>query len=761
MKRPLRLLLVEDSASDAALIVRLLEKALYAVHAERVEDAGGMREALARAVWDAVVADYSLPQFDAPAALDVLQQTGMDIPFIVVSGTIGEKNAVDMMGAGAHDYLMKDNLARLAPAVAREVAEAQKRGKARRVAQALEEAHQLNQQIIASAQEGVVVLDCNLKHLVWNPYMERLTGLPAADVLGQTVADIFPGYRQAGLHQAFTLTLTGENVPPLDIPFDIPQTGRAGWTSNTFAPLRNAAGEITGLITTVRDITEHRRTEETLRLSEEQYRTAGNSFDYGVWSADTNGQYRYASHSFLELLGTTLEELRVAGLSRWMLPEDAQAMQEHWAECRRAGTPWSGELRLRGADGKIHTTMSCAKPVRGQDGAILFWTGVNFDISQRKTAEEQAALFSRLLDDSLSEIHVFDAASFRFLHVNRGGLKNSGYSMDELAQMTPLDVDPTLTPEALAKQVAPLRSGEKEMLLFHTEQRRKDGSCYPVEIRLQYFAHAERPVFVAIIFDITERRRMEEQVRQSQKMDAVGRLAGGVAHDFNNVTQAILGFSDLLLEDMDATDARRPDVVEIRKAAQRAASLTSQLLAFSRKQVIMPAVLNLNSTVANTQKMLQRLIGEHIRIETRLDPASAQVMADPGQMDQVIMNLAVNARDAMPDGGVLTIGTDNVILDAQAASLIPEARPGEFVCLTVSDNGTGMSREALAHLFEPFFTTKAEGHGTGLGLSVIFGIIKQHNGWINVDSQEGRGTVFRLYLPACCPDDAGGDGGGE
>jgi len=630
MKRPLRLLQVEDSASDAALIVRLLEKADYSVHAARVEDADGLRQALADEAWDVIIADYSMPQFDAPAALAVLQQTSIDIPFIVVSGTIGEKIAVEMMSAGAHDYLMKDNLVRLAPAVTREVAEAEKRREARRVAMELAETHQLSQQIVDSAQVGIIVLDGELKHLVWNPYMEELTGLPAADVLGRAVLELFPGYRENGMLQALRLALAGEKVPPLDIHFYLPQTDHAGWVSNTFSALRNTAGQITGVINTVRNIT------------------------------------------------------------------------------------------------------------------------------QRKLAEEKAALFSRLIDDSLSEVYVFDAETFRFRQVNRGGQKNSGYSMAELAQMTPLDLKPSFTPDAFAKLVGPLRSGEQEMLVFNTAHRRKDGSSYPVEVHLQYFPHAEPPAFVAIILDVTEHRQMEEQVRQSQKMDAVGRLAGGVAHDFNNITQAILGFSDLLLESLDMADARRLDVVEIKKAALRAVNLTSQLLAFSRKQVIAPTVLDLNGTVASTLKMLQRLIGEDIRIETRLAHDLARVMADAGQMDQVILNLAVNARDAMPTGGVLKISTENVTLGAADAARLQDARPGDFVCLTVTDTGSGMSPEVMSHIFEPFFTTKGEGRGTGLGLSVIFGITQQHNGWVNVYSREGCGTTFKFYLPSC-PAAAGGE----
>ena len=247
--------------------------------------------------------------------------------------------------------------------------------------------------------------------------------------------------------------------------------------------------------------------------------------------------------------------------------------------------------------------------------------------------------------------------------------------------------------------------------------------------------------------DATERRSLEQQVIQAQKMEAVGRLAGGVAHDFNNILTAIGGHTDLLLADLAPDDPRRLDVDEIHRAADRAAALTQQLLAFSRRQVLQPKVLDLNALVQNVENLLRRLIGEDVILAAVLAPDAGRVRADPGQIEQVIVNLAVNARDAMPGGGRLTIETRNVELDADYAAEHPAVVPGPYVSIAVSDTGTGMTTEVQAHMFEPFFTTKEVGKGTGLGLATVYGIVKQSGGSIWVYSELGHGTTFKVYLP--------------
>jgi PAS domain S-box-containing protein len=346
-------------------------------------------------------------------------------------------------------------------------------------------------------------------------------------------------------------------------------------------------------------------------------------------------------------------------------------------------------------------------------------------------------------------------ASGRYLRVNDALCRMLGYAEQELLHLTFDDVTPPEERGAEAERDVAMLAGR--MTSYQQEKRylRQNGSVVWAHVSVSLLrGAADAATFLVQIQDITERRaaeagraQLEAQLRQAQKMEAVGQLAGGVAHDFNNLLAVIMGHSDLMLSVIDERDPLHQDAEAIRQASERAASLTHQLLAFSRRQLLQPQVVDLNALVEKMAGMLRRLIGEPIGLDTQLTPALGRVSADPGQIEQVVMNLALNARDAMPDGGRLLLATTNAVLDREFAERHPGAGLGPQVVLTVRDTGAGMSAETQARIFEPFFTTKEPGKGTGLGLSTVYGIVKQHRGYVGVQSAPGEGTTFRIYLP--------------
>ena len=492
MSKNLRVLNIEDSERDVDLIRRHLTRAGYSLTCDRVETPGAMKEVLAAREWDVILCDYSMPQFSALGALEVLKTLSLDIPFIIISGTIGEEVAVEAMRAGAHDYLMKGNLVRLSAAIERQMIETENHRAQTRAEQALKDSEAELRALFEAMSDVILVLDADGRHLKMAPTKAPHLYSSTADWVGRTLHEVFP-------------------------------------------------------------------------------------------------------------------------------KDKADFFLDH--------------VRRALAEGPLH--------------------GVEYSLS-------------------------IDGKEVWF-----------------------------------------------------------EGSISPMT----------KDSVIWIGRDISSRKVLEEQLRQSQKMEAIGQLAGGIAHDFNNLLTAINGFSDLSLRRLEPEDPLRGNIEEVKKAGERAASLTRQLLAFSRKQVLQPKVFGLNSVISEVEKMLKRLIGEDIELRTVLDGDTGSVKADPGQIEQVIINLAVNARDAMPSGGRLTIETANVYIDEGYADMRIAVDPGQYVMLSISDTGVGMDEHVQSHIFEPFFTSKEAGKGTGLGLSTVYGIVKQSDGNVQVYSEVGRGTTFKVYLP--------------
>ena len=443
------------------------------------------------------------------------------------------------------------------------------------------------------------------------------------------------------------------------------------------------------------------------------------------------------------------------GCSQLVTPNVHQRLVES-GEVERVGAPaldWLGvPLRPRDRAIGVLVVQSYTGGVRYGEAEKEILEFVSTQIAMaidRKRTEElrrQSEIKYRLLFEANPEsLWVFDAETLRFLAVNDAAIRKYGWSREEFMAMTILEVRPPSERDRIERIVRnPLPAPELRTGLRHWT---KDHVVFDVEVMVDSMEFGGRPARLTMVRDVTERKRLEGQLQQSQRMEAVGRLAGGVAHDFNNLLTAVMGYSDLLIEGLPADDGRRDDLEEIRKATRRGAALTQQLLAYSRRQVLQPRVIDLNAVVTGTQRLLHRLIGEHIELRAELDPGLGAVRADPAQLEQVIINLAVNARDAMPRGGQLLITTQNVLVTDADAVTRPLVASGSYVQLTVTDTGTGFDEQVLSRLFEPFFTTKGPGKGTGLGLSTVYGIVQQSGGTIDAVSTVGQGSTFTVLLP--------------
>ncbi|MCI0531596.1 MAG: response regulator [candidate division Zixibacteria bacterium] len=674
MSQSLHVLLVEDSEDDAQLLIRELRRGGYSPTIQRVETPEEMKTALEKFQWDLVVSDYSMPHFNGLSALYLLRQTGQDLPFILISGTIGESVAVEAMKAGAHDYLMKDKLDRLIPAVQRELKEAQERG-ARRAAE--EFARQSESRFRSLAE--------NIKEVFW-----------ITDAQGETIEYISPAYREiwgrdpSEPHQSIyvwldhihpedrdyvTKNLGKQLTGKYDLEYRIVRPdGSLRWIHDRAFPVRDTQGRVTRVVGIAEDISRYKEAESEIRLLQDLTASAAECPD------------------FTSALETVLQKICQA--TGWDLGEA-------WIP-----NPTKDALECSSA---FYSSLADLREFYKQSRDIRFSPGQGLP---GRVWESKKPQWVKDIPGDENFLRADLAKKF--------GLR-SAMAMPVVANNEVVAV--------IGFFVRSARDHDERFIQIVSTCAVQLGNIFKTKL-------AEE-----------SQRSLEEQFRQAQKMEAVGQLAGGVAHDFNNLLTLVIGYSESMLHGINPGHPHHKDLEGIRRAAERASGLTRQLLAFSRRQILQPKVLNLNSIIQDAEKMLRRLIGEHIELETELEKPLGKVKVDPGQMEQVLMNLAVNARDAMLQGGMITIKTSNLEVDQKSARTFPDLEIGSYVQLEITDTGCGMDAETKKHIFEPFFTTKELGKGTGLGLSTVYGIVKQSKGHLLVESEPNQGTTFRLFLP--------------
>ncbi|MFA6093491.1 MAG: PAS domain-containing protein [Elusimicrobiota bacterium] len=564
-----------------------------------------------------------------------------------------------------------------------------------------------------------------------NASFSRLTGLSREQVVGHTLLEVLPNTERAWLEAFARTAKTGEPgrfetfVRSLDRYYEV-------------GAYRSAPGEITA---TFADVTERNRAAQGLQRSEQRFRLALEGSRVSVWEQDLDLRYTWihnpgAHYMSADWLGKKDSDL---------LPEsEAEKVVEEKHRVLETGRGTRDTVFLRIGD-EDHAYDRRLEPLYDERGALRGLLGVSVDVT-----------------DQLRTLRAFQSAETR-LRIAVTNRRISVFEMDLDLRYTwyfgpPLEglpaaiigrKDEDCFPPETAARMKQLKqkvldagertSGEVEFLIG------KKRTCYDCLFEPLRAQDGSVRGLLGVTEDVSQHRNLEQQLRQAQKMEAVGQLAGGIAHDFNNILTSIQGYGEMLRNSLPADDTQRADVQEILDAAERAAALTRQLLAFSRRQVLSPTALDLNKTLSGMVKMLRRFVGEDIELALKFDESVGQAKVDPGQIEQVVMNLVVNAREAMPGGGKLVLSTANAELDEEFVRARPGLAPGHYVMISISDNGPGMEPGTKAHLFEPFFTTKER--GSGLGLATVYGIIKQSSGEIDVESELGLGTIFRIYLP--------------
>lgn len=800
---PLRILHLEDDPSDAELVRSLLESNGLQCDIHRVQTRAGFLAALEQHRYDLILSDFALPSFDGFAALEIARQTVPDVPFIFLSGTIGEEVAVDSLKNGAVDYVLKDRLQRLAPAVLRALKEAKECAELQRIEQQV----RLQSAALESVANSIVITDAQGSILWVNPALAAITGYAAGEVIGQNPRIFKSGQHDAAFYQRLWETISSGRVWRGEVT-NRRKDGSLYIEEMTITPLRNAQGTITHYVAAKQDVTARKRAEAHIyhlnqllrsirdvnklitrernpeRLLAEACKILVQTRGYRlVWigrvAPDSKRVVPMASAGpgsvFLEVFPVTWDET-ATGLGPIAT---ALRTRQPWA-CQNTATdprfaPWRESALARGCGsvaavpmihgprlfGAVEIYADHPEAFNGEElgllselaGDLAFaWQTIEHEQERKRVEEalrESEARFRQVVEASPVPLLVEDTAG-KIEYVNRKFVETFGYNQEDIdtsadwfARAFP---EPGYRQTVAEKWSAMLRKalGEgKDIGPLEVEVACKNGSVRTVE--LLGTIGGGRCLIAAN--DITEKKRLEAQFLRNQRMETIGTLAGGIAHDLNNILAPIIMSVPMLREKLPSGEGSDL-LMMMETSAQRGANVVKQLLTFGRGVTGERVRVQARHLIKEVIKMARQTFPKSITIQSAVPADLWLVLGDATQLQQVLLNLCVNARDAMPEGGRLTLAAKNVRLPEEEAGLKPEANAGPYVLLRVSDTGHGIPPAILDRIFDPFFTTKEHGKGTGLGLSTVLGIVKSHGGFVRVESQVALGSTFEAYLPA-------------
>ena len=645
--------------------------------------------------------------------------------------------------------------------------------------------------LVNSIQEEVWFADVEGRFTLANQSVFREFNLASLNgVIVEKLAQSLEVYRPDGsprpVEEAPPLrALKGEVVRNQEEMVRVPASGELRYREVNAAPVRDAANTIIGSVSVVRDITERKRLERALQQSERLYRGIGESTNYGVWVCDPDGRNIYASESFLKMVGLTQEECSSFGWGNVLHPDDAERTIAAWQKCVRTEGVWDIEHRYRGVDGQYHYVLARGIPVRDDQGHITCWAGINLDIDHLKQIQEdlrqsrdelELRVQERTQDlrkseettrTQLMEIETYYNLTpiglcildkeLRYVRVNERLAEINGLPVSAHLGRTIREVVPAIADmaEETARRIR--ETGESFSNIEFTVETAERPDIKRT-VRATWFpfkdSHGQVTSIGVMVEEITEQRQLEGQLRQTQKMEAIGTLAGGIAHDFNNILAAIIGFSEMVEDDLPPESPSIPRIQRVLSAASRGTELVRQILAFSRNTELMRKPLSLAPLVKETIQFLRASLPTTIEINLTMKAARDTILASPTELQQIIMNLVTNASFAMKEkGGILGINVTNVDFEPDSPVLDTDVEPGEYVQLAVTDTGSGIAPHVMKRIFEPFFTTKEVGEGTGMGLPVVYGVVKSLHGTITVESEPGAGSTFRVFLPIARTDE--------